>query len=243
MVWTFVLIGLDRPLTEREQSTLEDRLGHCFGRQDLLTQALTHPSLCVKNRGLASYERLEFLGDRVLGVVIAAMLFERFPAESEGDLARRFTSLVRMETLAEVALSLRLDQDILLSRGDEGSGGRDNPSLQADVCEAVIAALYLDGGFDCAESFVRKNWAQLLTRDPAPPQDAKSALQEWAQARALPLPCYRVVERTGAAHAPQFVIEVSVSGFAPVCADGPSKRKAEQCAAALLLDSLRQKSA
>ncbi|WP_343564800.1 ribonuclease III [Kiloniella sp. b19] len=222
--------------------SLEARLDYRFHNRDLLKQALTHPGLTANRKGEngESYERLEFLGDRVLGLVVSAMLFKVFPKENEGALAKRFTALVRMETLAMVASSLQIEKDILLSRGDEESGERANPSLHADVCEAIIAALYLDGGFEAAERFIKNNWKNLLTLDLKPPQDAKSALQEWAQARSLPLPSYREVERKGPAHAPEFVIEVSVQNHGACQAEGASKRKAEQQAATLLLETLKQ---
>ena len=254
MEWIFVLVVLGRPLSKQGLKkriagkgpgaglSLEARLDYRFRNGDLLKQALTHPGLTANCRGKngENYERLEFLGDRVLGLVVSAMLFKSFPRENEGALAKRFTALVRMETLAMVASSLHIEKDILLSRGDEESGERANPSLRADVCEAIIAALYLDGGFETAECFIKNNWENLLTFDLKPPQDAKSALQEWAQARSLPLPFYREVERKGPAHAPEFVIEVFVQNHGACQAEGASKRKAEQQAAALLLKKLEQ---
>jgi len=214
---------------------IEERLGHRFREPALLRQALTHASAAAAG---ASNERLEFLGDRVLGLVVAALLFERFPGDSEGTLARRFTALVRREALARVAETIDLGHHLVLSAGEEEAGGRANPGTLADACEAVIAALFLDGGLAAADAFVRRQWLPLLDEALPPPKDAKTALQEWAQDRGLPLPVYRETGRSGPAHAPTFAIEVSLTGHAPATASGPSKRAAEQSAAAVLLDRL-----
>ncbi|WP_419904126.1 ribonuclease III [Kiloniella sp.] len=217
------------------------KLDHQFSKLNLVQQALTHPSACGRNRIISdSYERLEFLGDRVLGLVIADMLLRHFPDESEGSLAKRFTALVRREALALVACSLGLEKSIVLAKGEEESGERANPALQADVCEALIGALYLDGGYACAQRFVETNWLPLLNQDIAPPQDAKTTLQEWAQGRGLPLPAYREVGRSGPPHAPVFDIEVNVKGLAPAVGQGNSKRKGEQEAANELLKSIKK---
>ncbi len=211
-------------------------LEHKFDRPQLVKQALTHPSACGRNLIVSdSYERLEFLGDRVLGLAIADMLLHSFPKESEGSLAKRFTALVRREALALVARKLGFDRLIVLAKGEEESGERENPALQADVCEALIGALYLDAGYDAAQKFIQKNWKPLLNQDLSPPQDAKSTLQEWAQGRGLPLPTYQEVSRSGPPHAPLFNIQVSVKGLDPVIKQGNSKRKGEQEAAKELL--------
>ena len=220
----------------RNLAVVTDRLGHNFNRPNLVKQALTHPSACGRHLIVAdSYERLEFLGDRVLGLVIADMLLRSFPKESEGSLAKRFTALVRREALALVAQKLGFDKLIVLAKGEEESGERENPALQADVCEALIGALYLDGGYAAAQSFIEKNWKPLLNQDLSPPQDAKSTLQEWAQGRGLPLPTYQEISRSGPPHAPLFNIQVSVKGLDPVIKQGNSKRKGEQEAANELL--------
>lgn len=221
--------------SEEALASLEAVLGHRFGDRRLLSQALTHGSV---GGGLRSYERLEFLGDRVLSLVIADMLFTRFRAEPEGSLARRHTALVRGETLARVARDLDLPRLMRLSRGEEDLGGRDNPALSADVCEAVLGALYLDAGYEATRRFVVDRWTPLMDEDPAPPKDAKTALQEWAQARGLPLPVYETVASAGPAHAPIFTVAARVEGHEAVSADGPSKRQAEQKAAARLLEGL-----
>jgi len=225
--------GKDQPAAPDQ---LQQLLGHVFARPRLLEQALTHASLSGTDTGhRAHYERLEFLGDRVLALVLAQLLFERYAEEREGALARRHADLVRRETLARVARSIGLTEHIRLSRGEEATGGRDNPAILADCCEAVIAALFLDGGLPAAARFVEAQWAPLLSERPRPPVDAKTALQEWAQGRGLALPTYRTVATEGPDHRPSFSVEVSVEGLPPVTATGSSKRVAEKAAAAELL--------
>lgn len=215
------------------------RVGHEFHDPGLLVEALTHSSMSGQG-GLPvrTNERLEFLGDRVLGLVVADLLIAMFPNESEGSLARRHAALVRREALAEVAESVGLDTCLRMAPGEAGSGGRANPGLLADACEAVIAALYLDGGFTAAAAFVRRHWRPLAERDSRPPKDAKTGLQEWAQGRGLSLPTYTEVGRVGPAHAPRFRMQVRVEGRAPVTGEGPSKRVAEHAAAQALLDAI-----
>ena len=220
---------------------LAGRLGHDFRDPALLRCALTHASATRGPAGdLLSYERLEFLGDRVLGVIIAKLLFERFPAEPEGDLARRLAALVRKETLAQVAAGLDLGRHIDFGPGEQDGGGAENPSVLADACEAVIGALYLDGGLAAAEGFVLPHWTPYLEAEDRPPQDAKTALQEWAQGRALPLPVYEEIAREGPPHEPLFTVEVRVEGQPPARAQGRSKRMAEQAAAEALLAELEK---
>ena len=214
-------------------------LGHEFGNPALLREALTHSSaLPARGAKTLSYQRLEFLGDRVLGLVVADLLICHFPREPEGALARRLASLVRRETLAEVSSGLDLGRHLVLAKAEADAGGRENPALLADACEAVIGALYVDGGLAAARAFVEPLWAPLLAAEVRPPQDAKTALQEWAQARGLALPAYREVERQGPAHQPVFTIEVAVEGHAPGRGAGRSKRLAEQAAAQALLSVL-----
>jgi ribonuclease III len=216
---------------------LAELLDHQFQRPSLLIEAVTHPS-ATPRRGISrrGYERLEFLGDRVLGLVVAELLWRRFPEETEGELTRRHTQLVRRETLAEVALTIGLSASIIVSPGEDAAGVRDNPSVLADVCEAVIAALYLDGGIDAAAQFVQRWWDTRLGG--APPRDPKTALQEWAQARGLPLPDYRTVATEGPAHRRIFTVSVAVNGVPPATASGASKRAAETAAAAAALATL-----
>ncbi len=223
-----------------DQIKLAELLGHGFAQPELLARALTHPSAATRQGAIDdSYERLEFLGDRVLGLIVADMLMARFPQEPEGALALRHAELVRRESLAEVAREIGLDGYLRLAKGEEAAGERHNPALLANACEAVIAALYLDGGLAVAWSFVERLWSARLEDDVRPPQDAKTALQEWAQARALGLPKYREVGREGPAHEPHFTLEVTVGSAPPACGEGRSKRLAEQAAAARLLARLR----
>lgn len=219
-------------------SPLAEALGHRFSREELLIEALTHPS-ASRRRGIArrGYERLEFLGDRVLGLIVAELLWRGFPDEAEGALTRRHTQLVRRETLAEVARAVGLGAHLIVSAGEDASGVRDNPSVLADVCEAVIAALYLDGGLAAAVQFVGRWWDARLGASAAPPRDPKTALQEWAQARGLPLPAYRTVATEGPAHRRIFTVKVMVEGLVPATATGSSKRAAETAAAAAALQT------
>lgn len=217
-------------------ASLAEALGHAFARPELLAEALTHPG--APRGGRRSYERLEFLGDRVLGLIIAELLWRRFPEEAEGALTRRHTGLVRRETLSEVATKIDLGRHVRLSSGDEATGARANPSVLADVCEAVIAALYLDGGLAAAQRFVERWWEPQLAELGAPPHDPKTALQEWAQARGRALPVYRTVATEGPAHRRVFTVTVTVEGLPPGTASGSSKRAAETAAAAAALAGL-----
>jgi ribonuclease III len=221
---------------------LPDWLGHHFAHEELLTEALTHPSASGR-RGTKRrhYERLEFLGDRVLGLVIADLLWRRFPDEKEGELTRRHAHLVRRDAVAEVARAVGLGRHLIVSPSEDSSGVRDNPRILADVCEAVIAALYLDGGFEVAARFIERWWEPRLRASGAPPRDPKTALQEWAQARGLPLPEYRTVPGEGPAHRRVFSVTVRVEGQPPATATGLSKRAAETAAAAAALAAIEAK--
>jgi len=227
--------GRDRALQD-----LQALLQHNFANPALLERALTHPSVSAdrSHRG-GDYERLEFLGDRVLGLVVAEKLFERFPQEAEGLLARRLAKLVAKETLASVAEDLGLGNFMRLAMGDEERQGRANPGLLSDVCEAVIAALYLDGGLPAAKRFIDGAWTLRIEEDREPPSDAKTELQEWAQARGLPLPRYTEIDRKGPPHDPVFTIKVEVAGEGSRTGQGRSKRSAEQDAAAQLLAAVK----
>lgn len=216
---------------------LMDAIGHSFSDAALLQQAVTHRSF-GNGRGSQHNERLEFLGDRVLGLVIADLLYSRFPEEAEGALARRHAALVRKEALARVAEKIGLSAFLRMSRGEEDAGGRSNAGMLADACEAVIGAAYLDGGLAPVQAFIRANWLPLLEESSAPPKDAKTALQEWAQQRGLPLPEYGTLETSGPDHSPVFRIQVSVKGYPPESASGNSKRVAAQVAAQALLKRL-----
>ena len=216
---------------------LAQRLGHRFAQPELLRRALTHPSAAIGPTD--SYERLEFLGDRVLGLIVADLLLARFPREAEGALARRLAALVRREALAEVARELDLGGHLALAKAERQAGEADNPALLADTCEAVIGALYLDGGLEAARGFVAPIWRTRLEADARPPQDAKTELQEWAQGRGLSLPDYSEVARSGPAHEPRFTVEVQVEGEAPEVGEGRSKRQAEQQAAERLVARIK----
>ncbi len=224
-----------RPAAAKAAPSLEDRIGHRFADRGLLALALTHAGAAG---GVASNERLEFLGDRVLGLVVAAMLYQRLPEDSEADLARRFVAAVRRETLTEVAEAIHLEDELKLAREPAASRARGRAGMLANACEALIGALYLDGGIEAAQAFIAPRWHARLDVGAPPPKDAKTALQEWAQGRGLPLPAYREVSRSGPAHAPRFEIEVVVEGLAPVRGKGPSKRAAEQAGAEALLRRL-----
>ena len=214
-------------------SRLEKCLGHKFRNSALLHHALTHASTTTDR--LQSNERLEFLGDRVLGLIIADMLFEMFPHEPEGDLGYRFTALARRESLARVAHEINLGADIALSDGERETGGTSKDSLLANACEAVIAALYKDGGLLAARQFVERYWTPLLVEEHLPRKDPKTALQEWAQANGHALPQYQTVHQSGPDHQPVFHVEVCVGNGAPATGNGSSKRAAEQAAAKQLL--------
>jgi ribonuclease-3 len=184
------------------------------------------------------YERLEFLGDRVLGLVVAHMLYAAFPAESEGALAKRLAALVRRETVARVAEAVGLGRHLVLSRGEADSGGRSSRTVLADAFEALIGALYLDAGLAAADHFIRRHWQPLLEADARPPQDAKTALQEWAQGSGLPLPRYAMVASEGPPHSPTFCVEVQVGDLTPARGTGRSKQLAQQAAAAAMLQEI-----
>jgi ribonuclease III len=215
-------------------------LGYKFKNLELLEGALTHPSLSGgrQARAITAYERLEFLGDRVVGLVIAAWLYELYPDATEGELAKRHTGLVNREVLTLVAEQLELFRYLQVAKSEKTAGAVNN-AIMSDACEAVIGALYLDGGLAAAEQLIRRAWQPMLQEGEGPPVDPKTALQEWAQARGLPLPAYHVVQSDGPAHAPRFVVEVVVQGQSTVSAEGPSKRAAEKIAAALLLEKIK----
>ena len=223
----------------RDESVLrlERRIGHKFADHDLLRRALTHSSAAADKRlgRGGSYQRLEFLGDRVLALVVADMLLAAFPKAPEGELARRLTALVRNETCVAVARDLDLGSAMRLGGGEARSGGHKKAAILGDVCEALIGALYLDGGIEAARGFIERHWRPRMIDSAAAPFDAKTALQEWAQGRGLPTPSYTIIERHGPEHAPRFVLEAHVEGVVPTRGEGGTRREAEQKAAAALL--------
>jgi len=228
----------ERPLSGPVLTTpIEAILGHDFTRPELLREAMTHRSALFgrgRGRGRSSNERMEFVGDRVLGLLIAEWLAERFPREQEGDLGRRLALLVSQPVLATVADQVGLGETLSVAPGEARAGVRRRATVLADALEAALGALYLDGGIERARDFVRRAWAGVMEAQEAPPKDAKTTLQEWVQARGLGLPDYVVASRVGPPHSPEFVVTVAVGAFEGSGTAG-SKRAAEQLAAQDLL--------
>jgi ribonuclease III len=216
-------------LTE-PKDTLSGKLGHVFHDENLIARALTHASA----DSIRSNERLEFLGDRVLGLVIADKLHNLYPDDPEGALALKLNALVRREACAAAAERAGLADHVVLAQSEAASGGRRKAAILAGVCEAVIAALYLDGGYAVARGFIERYWQDAFANLNQDMRDPKTALQEWAQARGN-APVYKLVTRDGPDHAPRFVVEVTVRGEDASVGEGHSKREAEQAAARMLL--------
>ncbi|WP_415401616.1 ribonuclease III [Tateyamaria sp. SN3-11] len=216
----------------------EARIGHQFAAPDLLIEAVTHASMSSPTR--SDNQRLEFLGDRVLGLVMAEALLAADTSAAEGTLAPRFNALVRKETCADVARELGLGDVLRLGRSEMISGGRRKQALLGDAVEAVIAAVYLDAGFDVARDLILRLWGDRITRVEEDARDAKTALQEWAQGRGLTPPAYVEIERSGPDHAPVFTIAARLDNGAEAVATAGSKREAQQAAAKALLAALEQ---
>jgi len=216
-----------------DTARLEAALGHRFADPSLLATALTHMS--AEDSRLASYQRLEFLGDRVLGLSVAELLFRQFPQSEEGNLSRRLADLVRKETCAEVALGWNLGQFMRLGEGEILGGARKNKAILADACEAIIGAVFIDGGYEAARALVERAFGERMLKPVRPLRDAKTALQEWAQGKGYPTPTYSERGRSGPDHAPVFVVAAKITGLADAEARGPSKRLAEQAAAETFL--------
>ena len=212
---------------------LEREVGHRFSDQSLTEHALTHSS----TGGSFSYERLEFLGDRVLGLVIAEHLYKNFPDEAEGDLAKRLAALVQGSLLAEIAGEMNLGAYIRFSDAEKAAGGAENENILADVFEALLGALYLDGGFEKCRALIERHWEGRFDRMSAPPQHPKTQIQEWAQAKGLPLPVYEIADQSGPDHAPVFVIKLSIEGYESVSAEGRSRQVAEKAAALAFIEA------
>jgi ribonuclease III len=212
---------------------LLNKLGYRFANPELLDEALTHVS-APKADG-QSYQRLEFLGDRVLGLAIADLLYRTFPGAPEGELSRRLAELVRRESCAEIASAWDVGPYLKLGAGEAHAGERRNQTILADVCEAIIGAVFMDGGYEAARGVIERAFQPLLEAPRRPLRDPKSALQEWAQGRGLPPPSYTIVEQTGPDHAPKFRVMVKVKGAETEFGLGTSKRIAEQAAARSLL--------
>jgi ribonuclease-3 len=221
-------------------AAIEAVLDHGFVRRDLLQQALTHRSALGAQSGAArrsrnaSNERLEFLGDRVLGLLIAEWLVERFPDEREGEIGRRLAQLVSGAIVARVAELIGLSEALAVAPGEARAGVAQRATVLADAMEAVIGAIYLDGGLDAARRLVRRAWDAEVEGQAAPPKDPKTALQEWALARGQSLPRYEITSRSGPSHAPEFQIRVSVAGLNGTGV-ARTKRAAERAAAEQLL--------
>lgn len=211
------------------------QIPYSFRDSNFLKKALTHPS-STRSQKVSDFERLEFLGDRVLGLVVAKMVYERYPEEKEGDLAKRFAALVCREACLEVAHQIGLSQHLKVSLGDISP----HSAILADAVEALIGAIYLDGGQEAAATFIMAYWPALLEKAVTPPKDAKTALQELAQSKNLGVvPVYEVIARSGAAHTPTFTVSLTVEGLGKATGTGASKRQAEQMAAKQLLEEVR----
>jgi ribonuclease-3 len=220
----------------RTVSDLESRIGYRFSDPGLVEHALTHISAVKGPRNPSrSYQRLEFLGDHVLGLVISDMLFRAFPRANEGELSRRLADLVRKEACADVARAVDLGTAIKLGGAEVQGGGRRRTTILADVCEALIGSVFLDGGYAAATNFVERFWRERMLTPVRPLRDPKTVLQEWAQGRGLPTPAYREVARTGPHHSPEFRVAVELPEREPAEGMGRSKRAAEQAAAAAML--------
>jgi ribonuclease-3 len=210
---------------------LERRLGHQFDRADLLLTALTHGSAGAPE----SYQRLEFLGDRVLGLIVTEILIDAFPKAPEGELSRRLAELVRKETCAEVAAALDIGAAIHFGQNRTPRAQLLTVNVLSDVCEAVIAAIYLDGGLESARRFVAVHWGPRIAAGAPPTQNAKAALQEWSQARGLGVPEYLIKAKSGPDHDPHFEVEARIGALPPAHGEGRTRREAEQEAAAAML--------
>lgn len=213
---------------------LERQLGYRFKDLGLLDMALTHVS-AIPTQKVKSYQRLEFLGDRVLGLAVSNMLCATFLRAEEGELSRRLAELVRKESCTEVARGWEVGPYLRLGEGEIASGARENHAILADVCEAIVGAVFIDGGFDAARKLVESAFSARMHAPRRPLRDAKTALQEWAQGRGLAAPTYEIIDRTGPDHAPHFRVAVRVDNMPPAEGKGASKRIAEQEAASSLL--------
>jgi ribonuclease-3 len=219
----------------KDRAALEDRIGYKFADKTLLERALTHISALSGGSRTNSYQRLEFLGDHVLGLVISDMLYGMFPRANEGELSRRLSDLVRKETCAEVARAMDLGPALKLGSSESNAGGRLRTTILGDACEALVGAVFIDGGYKAAEKLVEAFWKERTQKPLRSLRDPKTMLQEWAQARGLPTPAYQEVARTGPHHKPKFNVTVVLPDRPPAEGTGTSKRAAEQAAAAAML--------
>ena len=224
--------------TSNTRQEIEAILGHVFRDEDILLRAFTHPSAVSHRREAVkgSYQRLEFLGDRVLGLVMAERLFVRYATEREGSLAPRLNGLVNKTSCAKAAEHMKLGPFVIMAPNEIDAGGRTRESTLGDLCEAVIGALYLDGGLKPAQAFIERAWAPQFRGEDGQLKDPKTQLQEWAQAQHLDLPDYKVLDRKGPDHAPVFTIEVSLENGLTAVGTNTSKQDAEREAARSLLE-------
>ncbi|MDO8322627.1 MAG: ribonuclease III [Phenylobacterium sp.] len=220
-------------------SQLEARIGHVFQDRELLERALTHASVGSGSTKTAHNERLEFLGDRVLNLMAAERLMELRPEAREGEMSRLMNKIITYQACARVARLIGLPAALRVGHGETKTGTRDNDKVLGDACEALIAALYIEGGLALAKTFFQEFWvSELATMDEAAFKDSKTLLQEWAMARGLPVPRYDVVAQSGSAHEPVFTIEVSIEGQSPERAQGRSKLEAQKAVANIMLSKL-----
>lgn len=219
----------------KDIEALQQRLDYHFKDLSLLDRALTHSSLSNQPEPIRDLERLEFLGDRVLGLLTAEELWRRYPDYSEGDMAPRLNALVRKEACAQAAREIGLGEVIRLSPGEEEAGGRNKDAILGDVCEALLGALYVDGGLDAARKAYALYWLKDFDRLARNFRDAKTTLQEWAQAKTGNTPTYKVSRSGGPAHRPRFDVTVTVAGYKPADGDGGSKQSAQMAAAQAFL--------
>lgn len=226
---------MNNDIHQKPLEELEELIGYSFQDKALLHTAMTHSSTGAHN----NYERLEFLGDRVLGLVVSEILYEKFDNEKEGDLAKRLASLVQGSWLAKVAEDIHLGDYMSFSVSEREAGGDHNENILSDGMESLIGALYLDADLKTCRDFIEKIWGDAFYQMKKPPQHPKTALQEWAQGKGLPVPSYKIVGQSGPDHAPLFDIEVSVSGYAAVSAQGRSRQLAEKAAAKAFLKTMK----
>jgi ribonuclease-3 len=215
---------------------LEKLIAYKFKNKALIKDALTHSSTGEET----NYERLEFLGDRVLGLVIAQILYDKFPGESEGDLAKRLAALVQGSLLAEIAAQIHLGDYIILSEAERGAGGSAKENILADCFEAMIGAIYLDSGLGPCRAMVENLWSESFFTMKQPPLHPKTRLQEWAQSAGLSLPVYDIINQSGPDHMPVFDVKLSVKGFDSVTGSGRSRQEAEKEAARIFLEKLAE---
>ncbi len=235
--------GGKRPGGDADLGALEERLGHVFADRSHLALALTHISAVIGVQGAAarvrSYQRLEFLGDHVLGCVVSDMLYRAYPNAEEGELSRRLAELVCEKSCAEVAGEMGVGPFIRLGAGEVRAGGHERRAILADIAESVLAAVYLDAGYEAAEKTVERFWRPRFALFQGELRDAKTALQEWAQARGLPPPNYRMIDQHGPDHSPEFRVAVELPGHEPVEGLGRSKQNAQKAAAAAFLAQVK----